>query len=181
MYVFQCDSVTIQAVLPLILKGYLSLYSYKQNCPGVHKVRVGPATRSVVASSFIQLIYFTVHTIHYTSQYSQLPFLCSAVSTWLSSVLDNYNSQSPKIEPRSQPQAYWHMANYLWGQSTVRSLTGTGNHWSYSLKLRMASVRPTIHWQSELFSLFYFKLNPSAKWEEAVDSNLAAVGHAIMW
>ena len=45
------------------LKGYLSLYSYKQSCPGVHKVRVGPLTRSVVATWFIQLIYFTVHTI----------------------------------------------------------------------------------------------------------------------
>ena len=58
-----------------------------QSCPGVHKVRVGPATWTAVCSWFIQLIYFTVHTIHYIVSYRSLH---SAVLTWLSSVLDNY-------------------------------------------------------------------------------------------
>ena len=41
------------------LKGYLSLYSYKQSYPGVHRVRVGPLTRSAVATWFIQLSQYT--------------------------------------------------------------------------------------------------------------------------
>ena len=75
LYVYQCDSVSISGSSSINLwKPRLSLYSYKQSCPGVHKVRVEPATRSAVATWFIQLIYFTVHTIHYIISYYILLF-----------------------------------------------------------------------------------------------------------
>jgi len=52
-----CDSVSIQAVLPLIFEGL---------------------------SKFIQLIYFTVHTMQYIISYRFLALCCPAVLAWLS-------------------------------------------------------------------------------------------------
>ena len=132
----------------------------------------GSSSINLLNAKFVQLVYFTVHTLHYIISYCFPAFCVLLYRLAIGSVLDNYNSQPPKI--RATWPATWltTATDIIIGQLLVWTISyqleasqehETADH-ACSLKLRMASVRSTIDCDRLNYLFFIFTKPHNVQW-----------------